>query len=385
VCFTSFVARSKDKIDEKKLSNWKLLDNFRELLAKAQAAAPKVEKKPGGPERKLLETDYFCLFLFGLLNPVVDSMRGLCAASHLKRVQHDICSRPVSLGSFSEAQGVFDAELLKQVFLELAGQIPTSWGDTRLAHLADKLKLVDGTLLPALPRMHWALWLNDENRAAKLHLKFTVLRQAPSDALITAGNSCERKALRQFMKKGETIVGDRYYGLEYGFFEEMRQLGVSFVIRIRNKPRIEIIEELALTEEDRAAGVTWQGMVKLGDKWQGEPVRVVKVAVDGKELLLATDLEIEAELIALIYRYRWQVELFFKWMKSILGNRHLMAESPNGVAIQTYSALIAALMLQLFTGKRPSKRAMELIRFYMMGQADLEEIVVLLGIKNPTK
>jgi len=379
------VATAKDKIDEKKLSSWKLLDDFRERLAKAQAAAPKVEKRPGGPERKLLEADYFCLFLFGLLNPVVDSMRGLCAASHLPRVQQDICSRPVSLGSFSEAQGVFDPELLKQVFLELAGEIPTSWCDSRLTHLADTLKLIDGTLLPALPRMHWALWLNDQNRAAKLHLKFTVLRQAPCDAAITVGNSCERKALRQLMKKGETIVGDRYYGLEYGFFEEMRQFGVSFVIRIRNKPRMEIIEELHLTAEDRAAGVIWQGMVKLGDKWQGEPVRVVKVAVDGKELLLATDLDIEAELIALIYRYRWQIELFFKWMKSILGNRHLMAESVAGVAIQTYSALIAALMLQLFTGKRPTKRAMELIHFYMMGQADLETIVTLLGLEKSRK
>lgn len=126
-------------------------------------------------------------------------------------------------------------------------------------------------------------------------------------------------------------------------------------------------------------------MVKLGDKWQGEPIRVVKVAVDGKELLLATDLDIEAELIALIYRYRWQIELFFKWMKSILGNRHLMAESPEGVAIQTYSALIAALMLQIFTGKRPTKRAMELIRFYMMGQMELEELVELLGLEKTGK
>ena len=379
------MARTKDKIDEKLLSHWKLLDDFRERLAKAQAAAPKAAKRPGGPERKLLESDYFCLFLFGLLNPVVDSMRGLCAASHLKRVQEDVCTRPVSLGSFSEAQGVFDPELLKQVFLELAGEIPTSWGDARLAHLADTLKLVDGTLLPALPRMHWALWLNDENRAAKLHLKFTVLRQAPSDALVTHGNSCERKELRKFMKKGETIVGDRYYGLEYGFLEELRQLGISFVFRIRNKPRMEIVEELPLTEADRAAGVTWQGMVRLGDKWQGEPIRVVKVEVDGKELLLATDLEIEAELIALIYRYRWQIELFFKWMKSILGYRHLMAESPEGVAIQTYSALIAALMLQLLTGKRPTKRAMELIRFYLMGHAELEEVIGLLGLEKTGK
>ncbi len=374
------MGRAKDKIDEKKLSSWKLLNDFRQRLAKIQASIPTREKRPGGPERLLLEEDYFSLFLFGLLNPVLDSMRGLCAASHLNRVQEDVCSRPVSLGSFSEAQGVFDPELLKQVFLELASEIPTSWGDSRLAHLADKLKLVDGTLLPALPRMHWALWLNDQNRAAKLHLKFTVLRQAPSDALITHGNSCERKALREFMKKGETIVGDRYYGLDYGFLEELRKLGISFVFRIRNKPRMEIVEELPLTEADRTAGVTWQGLVNLGDKWQGEPVRVVKVEVDGKELLLATDLEIEAELIALIYRYRWQIELFFKWMKSILGNRHLMAESPAGVAIQTYSALIAALMLQLLTGKRPTKRAMELIRFYLMGYAELEEIMTLLGL-----
>lgn len=379
------MGRAKDKIDEKKLSSWKLLDDFRRRLANAQAAVAVREKRPGGPERLLLEEDYFSLMLFGLFNPVLDSMRGLCAASHLKRVQEDVCSRPVSLGSFSEGQGVFDPELLKQVFLELAGEIPTSWGDARLAHLADKLKLVDGTLLPALPRMHWALWLNDQNRAAKLHLKFTVLRQAPSDALITHGNSCERKALRQLMKKGETIVGDRYYGLEYGFLEELRQLGISFVFRIRNKPRMEILEELPLTAADRAAGVTWQGLVKLGDKWQGEPIRVVKVEVDGKELLLATDLEIEAELVSLIYRYRWQIELFFKWMKSILGNRHLMAESPEGVAIQTYSALIAALMLQLLTGKRPTKRTMELIRFYLMGHAELEEVVTLLGLRKTAK
>ncbi len=51
-------------------------------------------------------------------------------------------------------------------------------------------------------------------------------------------------------------------------------------------------------------------MVKVGDKWQSRPIRVVKVEIDGKELLWATDLEIETELLALIYRYRWQLELY---------------------------------------------------------------------------
>lgn len=379
------VSNAKETINEKSLRSWKLLDNFRQRLASVRESMPLPDKRPGGPERLLLEEDYFSLMLFGMFNPVIDSMRGLCAASHLPRVQKEVCSRKVSLGSFSEAQSVFDPEVLRKVFLDLSGEIQTSWGDARLSGFADKLKLVDGSLLPALPRMHWALWLNDQNRAAKLHLKFSVLRQAPSDALITTGNSCERKALRKFVEKGETIVGDRYYGLEYGFFSELKKIGASYVIRIRNKPRMEIIEELALSEADRAAGVTWQGMVKLGDNWQGEPIRVVKVEVDGKELLLATDLEIEAELIALIYRYRWQIELFFKWLKSILGCRHLMAESADGVAIQIYSALIAALMLQLLTGKRPTKRAMELLRMYMMGYVELEEIMPLLGIEKIEK
>jgi hypothetical protein len=80
------VGRAKDKIGKKKLSSWKLLDDFRRRLAKVQAAAPTREKRPGGPERLLLEEDYFSLMLFGLFNPVLDSMRGLCAASHVNRL-----------------------------------------------------------------------------------------------------------------------------------------------------------------------------------------------------------------------------------------------------------------------------------------------------------
>lgn len=373
--------RVKATIDPAKLSHWKLLREFRLRLAAAQTGSLTAVPDED-PKRKLLQEDYFSLFLFGLLNPVVTTMRGLCAASKFERVQDEVCGRPVSLGSFSEAQSIFDPDLLKEVFLSLSEETKKPWGDARLSHLADKLQVVDGTLLPALARMHWALWMDEENRAAKLHLKFKVLRQAASDALITTGKTCERKALRRFVKKGEIIVGDRYYGLDYGFLDELRQMLVSFVLRIRNKPNMDIVEELPLSSADRSAGVTWQGMVKLGDDWQGQPVRVVKVEVDGKTLLLATDLNIEAELIALIYRYRWQIELFFKWLKCILGCRHLLAESPSGVTIQIYCALIAALMLQLFTGQKPTKRQMELIRFYLMGYVSAEELPRHLGIEK---
>ena len=55
--FPSLVGRAKDKIDERKLSRWKLLDDSRERLAKAQVAALQVAKKPGGPERRMVRLD----------------------------------------------------------------------------------------------------------------------------------------------------------------------------------------------------------------------------------------------------------------------------------------------------------------------------------------
>ena len=91
------MGRTKETIDEKKLSSWKLLDDFRYRLAKTRAKMPSppapARENPGGPERLLLDHDYFSLMLFGLFNPVLDSMRGLCAVSHLKRVQEDVCAR----------------------------------------------------------------------------------------------------------------------------------------------------------------------------------------------------------------------------------------------------------------------------------------------------
>ncbi len=222
----SSVGRAKEPIDAKKLCNWKLLEEFRCHMAMAQARATILPD----PKRKLLEEGYFSRLLFGLFNPVVDSMHGLSVASRISLAQEVVCSRPVSLGSFSEAQSAFDPERLKQVFLELSGEADRSWGNPRLGPLADTLKPMDGTLFPALPRMHSALWLDDRNRAAKLHPHFIkVLRHAASDALGTTGNTCEQK--------GEMLAGDRCYGLEYVFLDERRAC-VSIVFRIRNKPKV---------------------------------------------------------------------------------------------------------------------------------------------------
>jgi hypothetical protein len=109
------------ELTERDLSRWKLVGEFQDRLRKARRGMP-LDPTWTHPERQLQLEDYLSLYLLGLLNPVVRTMRGLCEASRLKRVQEEVCFRPVSLGSFSEAQAVLDPALLLQLY---TGQAPT--------------------------------------------------------------------------------------------------------------------------------------------------------------------------------------------------------------------------------------------------------------------
>jgi IS4 transposase len=75
------------------------------------------------------------------------------------------------------------------------------------------------------------------------------------------------------------------------------------------------------------------------------------------QLLIATNLlDLPAWIIALIYRYRWTIEIFFRFFKHVLGCRHLLSHDPVGVEIQTYCAIIACMLISLWTGRKPTLR-----------------------------
>ena len=114
--------------------------------------------------------------------------------------------------------------------------------------------------------------------------------------------------------------------------------------------------------------------------------RVVRLETnDNVFQLLTTREDLSAELIGLIYRQRWQIELFFKWIKTILNCRHWLAESPAGATIQIYCVLIAVLLLRLWTGRQPNKRAVESLRLYWLGWAAKDELAKLLRRASGSK
>jgi hypothetical protein len=359
------------------LKYFRLLQPFLERLQSVGTARDRAGN------RLLFFDQYVSLLLLHFFNPILSSLRSLQQASALDKVQKRLGIRRTSLGSLSEATGVFNAEHLRAIVHELAAQaLPLEHG--RDAEALRDLTAVDGTVLPALPKMAWALWQDEQHRAAKMHLHFDVLKGVPVEATLTPAASSEPEQLRATLQPDRLYVIDRGYA-GYQLFRDILDAGSSFVGRVKDNTAFSVAEERPLTPEAQAAGVVRDVVVaKLGTAnhkdYLRQPVRLVivrRTKADGtaEELWLVTDrLTLSAELVALAYRYRWTVELFFRWFKCVLGCRHLLARDANGVAIQAYVALIASLLITLWTGRKPTKRTWEMIQLYLTGWASLAEL-----------
>jgi Transposase DDE domain len=372
---------------EKDLQRWRLIERFQDALA------IEVEKRGGlsgtwaDPARQLKLEHYLSLFLFALFNPVVETMRGACAATDLARVREQVSGGKVSLGSFSEAQAVVDPELLHAVFARLAAESNTPVLPRGVRGCE---RVIDSTVWKVLPRMTWAFWRRQSGlgNAVRLHVALDLGSGQIGQAKLTRAKKCERAQWREFAQPGSCDIADRYYSLDYAQLSQMQASGTDFVVRLRVDAQW--VEEHCevLSAADRAAGVSWASSVRLGKHGDGPRVRVVAILGTHETILIATTLpatDFPPELVGQLYRYRWHVELFFRWIKCILGCRHWLAESERGVALQVYLALIAAQLLVLYQGERPNRRQMEAIQFYLMGWASVEELVVKLRPGKPRK
>ena len=335
--------------------------------------------------RQLFYDQYACLLLLFFFNPIVKSLRGIQQASTLDKVQRLFGCNRVSRGSLSEASRVFDPELLHAIIGDLAAQsLPLVHG--KEADALRGLTAVDGSLLPALPKMAWALWLDPQHRAAKMHVHFDVLKGVPVETTVTTGNDSETEQLRATLQPQRLYVIDRGYA-EYQLFQDIIDAHSDFIGRIRDNAVWTVVAERPLTAEAQAAGVHSDRLVWLGGPQSGtafkQTVRVVEVNTGKTDsqgrpeiLLLATNrLDLAAELVALGYRFRWTVELFFRWLKCILGCRHLLANSRAGVTIQVYLAIIASLLVSLWVGRKPTVRTLEMLQFYFTGWATEDELM----------
>jgi len=375
------MARRKSKPVEETLPlhGSRLVRQMQQLLSRLHLAGTERDK---AGNRQLFMDQYVSLLLLYFFNPAIDSLRSLQQVSGWEKTRRKLGISRTSLGSLNEAARVFDASLLEPILQELVSEVlPLKTG--REAEALRNLTAVDGSIFRGMSRMAWALWTS-ESRAVKLHLHLDVMKGVPKQLAVTPAACSEPGQLERMLEADRLYVMDRGYA-SFDLFAAILRGRSSFVGRVKDDIAVHVQEERPIGSEAQKAGVIRDVILsRLGSSHHkdvvGRPMRLVIVRVverDGKvhEHWLVTDLlELDADLVALAYRYRWTIELFFRWLKCVLGTRHLIAENANGVLLQMYAACIVCLLIQLRTGRQPNKRTFEAIQFYLMGWVSDEEL-----------
>lgn len=361
------------------------------------------------PNRLLHYDEYIALILLYFFNPIITSMRALQHASSFKRVQAALGTRRFSLGSFSEAAHIFDPAPLRDIFRELGAQALQAGAPHRLPRpkqLPEELRLAaaDGTVLSYLPRM--VPWFYEDGPRTgpppgiKLHLQYDVLNAVPLEASCSDGFASEKRALESCLRGQTLYVLDRGY-VDFTLLQAILNAKSSFLIRLGRTHVYDVIETHELTSEARRACVTLDALVAVGSAPHAEklkqPLRLIRARVplapphnlnpkrgkprrnkdtaDFLDLILLTDrFDLPAELLLTIFRQRWHVETFFRWLKCTMRCKHLLVEDQRGLELQIYAALIASLLILIWTRRKPNKRLLETLQFYLAGWATLDEV-----------
>lgn len=355
--------------------------------------------------RDLHMDQYGVLVLMWMFNPILTSLRGLQQASTLKDVQKKFGVERASLGSLSESVSIFDPEPLKQIAAQLATEVPSA-DPSKFDAIGHQLTAVDGSVFKTAVRVASLAWLPDKAGGTtkgksvdgyRMHTHFEILRGIPERMDATPakpkGKDDEKSVLASVLQPDRCYVTDRGYA-KFELFNQINAIGSSYICRVRDNSTPKILSDRELTQADRDAGVRIDREVVLGACTSNSttvpsdhPVRFIEVEVpphvrtgskgsncDGRLRLVTNLMDVPAELIAEAYRLRWLIELFFRMIKQLLGCRHLLSTKPAGVEIQMYLAIIACLLILIYTGGQPNKRTYEMICFYLLGWASLEEL-----------
>jgi hypothetical protein len=393
--------KKSDSKPEIKASDLKGLKDLR-AIAKLLEPLHKIGTERDKSKNRQLHMDEYCLMvLMWLYNPILTSMRGLQKATNLKEVQKRLGVGRASLGSLSESVSVFDPEPLAELANELSQKLPNRTPENFSA-VDKRITAVDGSVFKILSQVAELAWVpigNGKHRCGyRLHTQFEVFRGTPSRIDLTPANpkgpSDERMVLERTLESERCYLLDRGYE-KYTLWNAINAKGSDYVCRTRDNAVFAVLEERPLSAQATKENVISDQIVRFGGEHtkQGPDhvTRIVMVKInpldsrshknalsapssDGILRIATNNLDIPAEIVAALYLLRWTIELYFRMIKQLLGCRHLLSHQPNGVNIQIYLAIIACILIMSLTGKKPTKRTYEMVSFYLMGWASMEEL-----------
>jgi len=400
--------RKLDKDELRKLPSWpekviggkyvRLLENVLQQL--------RTEGEHGN--RKLFLDDVFITYLLAFHNPTIRSLRTIEDFSQVKQAQKHLSVRKVCKSTLSDFHRLADPKQLEPIIEALRKElnrksISQQSNSRDLTELLKRTVAVDGTFLSAAADVVWAICNSNKHGTkryrARLDCHLNVDTWIPETIVVPDPGQSESDSAAANLQPGRLYLYDRAYSsfaLINAHYESEGDEPVAhadFLIRYKpaggNSPELKETTERPLTDADRAAGVVSDRVGYFNSSKSSRhcilrvPLRevIVEYEEDGqtKQLRLITNLlDVPAATIAQLYRYRWQVELFFRWLKCFGNFDHLISHSKSGVQLHLYVTIISVMLMYLHTGFRPSKYMFVLLGQVASGSATLAEILPIL-------
>ncbi len=279
------------------------------------------------------------------------SLRDICTTfkSISNRFYH-LGINEISRNNLSNALSKRSAELFEKLFYILLEKVQKETGNRKDKRFRFKNRLIaiDSTTISlCLSLCMWASFRSTKG-GVKIHTMYDIKRQIPDFMIITEARKHDHTAVVDMpFRKGTIYVLDRGY-LCLKSLQNINENGAFFVTRTKTNTQYGVIRKNKITAKaillDQVISFTG---AKASD--YQEPLRLVryKNPEDGKVYdYITNNIDLAASTIAAIYKSRWDIELFFKWIKQNLKVKTFYGRSENAVFIQIWTAAIAFLLME---------------------------------------
>jgi len=287
----------------------------------------------------------FVALLYGQLTHR-QSLRDVEMAFNSHRNHHyHIGTQRISRSTLADANATRPVGLYKEVFYHLLGKVNRS-----VSKQADQaIRLIDSTTIDLnKQQFSWAHFRTGK-AGIKLHVVYDPELAVPTFFSLTPAKVNDRKAATNLpLIDNATYVFDRAYNDYRWYYEQMHLRGNRFVGRMKSNATFEVTRHMACE-----GNIVDDQIIRLTSKKGQEcPIELRRIrfirAQDNKEIvLISNDLKSAATIIMDLYKQRWQIELFFKWIKQNLRIKRYLGTSENAVLIQVLVAMITYLLLRL--------------------------------------
>jgi len=317
-------------------------------LARCAAMYPMARDTPA-----LSAYDHFAVMVFAQLT-YRESLRDIeaCLGSRRRLLYHSGIRGTVRRCNLAYANEHRDARLFGAVAAVLMRRAERLHADQPIdLGLEGELFAVDASLIDlSLALFPWARWQGTQ-AAVKLNVMLAVTTEMPAFCTVVAGGCHDVNFLDDIpVVAGNYYVFDRGY-LDFRRLRRISQAGASFVIRAKCNNRFYVCESRTV---DKSTGLRCDQTIRLKSRQarRDYPERLRRIRYydadsDLSLVFLTNNFELPALVVAAIYRRRWEIELFFRWIKQHLRLRGFFSTSPNGVAVQIWTAICAYLLVAI--------------------------------------